>query len=480
MTGWGRPGSTLWLLRHELRLLGRQPGLLRRVGDKAGLVGLLLLAGAAQLGGIAAAASVQLLPPAALELLAAGVALFLFLMIMADVILSAVDALFVRRDLLWIAASPIPIGRVLMVRLLAVTVSSSLPFLMLGASPLIDGLALFRGAGMLLAYGAFAGMALLGGTLGCLLTLLLFRVAGPRRARTMATTLASLTTLAALFGAQGRTLLGAGPMGRVTGVLLAAQGKPEWWLAWVPARAALGEPGAVLALLGTALLVAPLAARLGGGWFLGAAMRGATDTGRARPRERPAGSRWAPVGQGTALRRTALRLLRRTPGLVGQVVLSFVYMIPGLLLAIRAGDRQAAAAIGAFPVIAAGIAAHLLASATALSEQCPDLVASAPVTRRLVMRAHATAAVQACVAVLVLPVAVVAVVAPEQAPIMLAGTIGAAGTAIRGGLRRPVPPRGSDLGGSRATSGRGSRGFGTMLWFAATLGALQLSRLLDR
>lgn len=185
-----------------------------------------------------------------------------------------------------------------------------------------------------------------------------------------------------------------------------------------------------------------------------------------------------PVGQAAALRWTALRLMRRTPGLVGQVVLSFVYMVPGLVVSIRSGDRQAAWVMEAFPVLAAGIAANLLASAAALSEQCPELAASAPVTLRQRARAHATASVLACVAVLAIPVAAVAVLTPGQAPIMLAGTIGAAATAIRSGLRRPVAPRSGDLGGTRATSGRAARGFGTMLWFVATLAALQLSRRL--
>lgn len=471
-----RPGSTPWLLHHEMRLLWRRSGLVRNLQARVGVFGTLLLLAVLQLGGVGLAAQLARAPPDALLLLAAGACLFLFLLILADVIVSAADALFLRQDLLWLASAPIPVHRVLTVRLLAITATASMSLLGIGASPLIDGLAWFRGPRMLLAYGAFVALALLAGTIGCLVALLLFRLAGPRRARSLATAIGSLTGVIAMLGVQAHSLLGAAAGDRVWHALQASEADPSLRLAWLPARAALGDPGPVLAVLVLALLLSALGRRLGGGWFIAAALAG-TEPARSPARRATAiDRRFIPGGGRLAkLRAKELRLLRRMPGLVGQILFSLVYMLPGLLLTLRTGGGvHGLRIVGAFPVLAAGMVAHLVASGTALSDTCPDLAGSAPIEPTLLPRIRFVIAACASAAILLVPVMLVALRAPRQTPIMLVGMAGAGAMALRNGMRHPQISRRTDLGGDRSV-GRAPRGsLVTIGWFVATLIALSV------
>jgi ABC-2 type transport system permease protein len=101
-------------------------------------------------------------------------------------------------------------------------------------------------------------------------------------------------------------------------------------------------------------------------------------------------------------------LLRRDPWLVSQTLMQLLYLLPPALLLWRSFDTGIGALVLLVPVLvmAAGQLAGGLAWLAISGEDAPDLVATAPVTERLAMRAKSEA-VMGSVAVVFVPFAVV-------------------------------------------------------------------------
>jgi len=142
------------------------------------------------------------------------------------------------------------------------------------------------------------------------------------------------------------------------------------------ARATLGEPGPLLALmlLGAAsvgLAVGPGARRL--------AVHDVEDDG-PRGRRREVGFPAAPM---LALVHKELRLLWRDPETLAQVLLRFIYLVPLLILATRddaALDTVISQLLGGGVALAV-MAASSLAWITVCAEEARDLVEAAPIAR---------------------------------------------------------------------------------------------------
>ena len=191
-------------------------------------------------------------------------------------------------------------------------------------------------------------------------------------------------------------------------------GSVLWW----PARAVLGDgdgagrrAGCELLLL--AVVIALVAPRFGE-YAIAAAGAGASPASRAR---RSAGFRVA--SPQAALRRKEWLLLRRDPWLASQTLMQMLYLLPPAILLWRSFEAGGGALNLLVPVLvmAAGQLAGGLAWLTISGEDAPDLVATAPVPARAVLRAKIEA-VLAIIAVIFMPlVAVIAVASPWHAAI---------------------------------------------------------------
>jgi len=203
---------------------------------------------------------------------------------------------------------------------------------------------------------------------------------------------------------------------------------------WWPARAAVGDMPALAAVLAASIAVlaaaiALLAPRFGD---LALAATGA-NASPAAPSRRARSFRVA--APRAALRRKEWLLLRRDPWLASQTLMQMqmqmLYLLPPAILLWRTFEAGGGALNLLVPVLvmAAGQLAGGLAWLSISGEDAPDLVATAPILQRYVLRAKIEAVI-AIIAVVFAPlVAVIAIASPWQAAITGSGIVIAAGCA---------------------------------------------------
>jgi ABC-2 type transport system permease protein len=192
----------------------------------------------------------------------------------------------------------------------------------------------------------------------------------------------------------------------------------------------LGDGGALLGVLALSLIllaaaIAAVAPRLGEYTLMAASVDHAP-SGRAR---RAVGFR--ATSPRRALRRKEWTLLSRDPWLVSQSLMQMLYLIPPAVLLWRsfAGGGGAYNLLVPVLVMAAGQLAGGLAWLTISGEDAPDLVATAPVPTRFILRAKIEA-VLGIIAVVFAPlVAILAVASLWHALVTAAGIAIAAASA---------------------------------------------------
>ena len=468
-----RPGSVPWLLRHELRLGWRR----YRVGARRWSIGLILgiVAVVAQLAGIGMAV---LLPTTFPDLADQLALLTIILLAATGLMLSqaldvAMAALFERQDLDWLMASPVPLRRVLVVRMLGIAATvATMWLLILGATA--NALALMGQPGWLAAYPVVGALALVVAAAGAALAVGLVARLGLTRARRA-------------VGALGLVIGGVTFLASQSAALLSPELKSSLWQAlsppccgvpsgpgWWPARALMGDPAPLAAVLLAALAVAS-----GAAWALARhfAAGAALDPPRPSDAARDAGpgldaSRFR-RGRFGALLHKEVRLLRRTPNLIGQVVFQLVYAVPGAVGLWRDGGLVAALGLGTISVFVAGEATRLLISGTAGADGAAELAGTAPVRRRAVVAAKMTAAGFGTVALMSLPVMAVGMAHPGLVPALVAGLACVTGGGLLLGLWRPIVSRRGDLGARQA--GLGVNGVLALVTSAAWTGATWLA-----
>jgi ABC-2 type transport system permease protein len=199
---------------------------------------------------------------------------------------------------------------------------------------------------------------------------------------------------------------------------------------WWPARAVLGDGTALVGVLAASFVllagaVAMVSPRFGE-YAVAAASADSSPASRVRRR-----AAFRATSPRRALRRKEWLLLRRDPWLVSQTLMQMLYLVPPAVLL----WRSFAAGGGAFNllvpvlVMAAGQLAGGLAWLTISGEDAPDLVATAPITGRLILRAKVEA-VLGIIAVAFTPlVAVLAVASLWHALITSCGIVIAAASA---------------------------------------------------
>ena len=191
-------------------------------------------------------------------------------------------------------------------------------------------------------------------------------------------------------------------------------GSVMWW----PARAVLGDGMALVGVLAVsfaslAVVVALVAPRFAD-YAIAAASAEAQPIG-PRAAARRAFRATTPR---QALRRKEWMLLRRDPWLVSQTLMQMLYLVPPALLLWRSFATGGGAFNLLVPVLvmAAGQLSGGLAWLTISGEDAPDLVATAPIPARFILRAKIEAVLGVIAVVFTPLVALLAIGSPRSRP----------------------------------------------------------------
>ena len=401
------PGTTRWLLGHELRLAWygaalkaggkRRPGMAAIVSWLAGW-GFLHLFAFSLLGKLGP----EGLRDPRMGMLAGAVLLVAATFMLSNALKACVLALFERGDLDLLLSSPLPSRSIFAVRLLGVTATTAGLFLYL-LTPFAH-VALALGEPRWIAiYPALAALAAVIACAAMLLTLALVRLLGARRTRVLAQVVAAIAGAFLFLLSQAYNFIAHSSEGAAAerSLRALAQGGllgPASPL-WLPGRAALGEalPLAGLALLALLAFVATV---------------GRTHRFFVHGLQQAAGASRAPAQPASGLRlrfRRSLfdtvvvkewRLIARDPHLISQVLLQLVYLLPLLFLLLRGSDDPGtaggaaagtAAAIGAGLTLLCSSLTGSLAWIVISAEEAPDLLRSAPAAARTIRLAKLAA-----------------------------------------------------------------------------------------
>jgi len=452
----GRPGSTLWLLGHEIRLAWRDAfggrARARRVIALGGIGIVFTLLGF----GLAFALRDAQVPVDRLTSLAADFALvMIFSLMLSQTLAGATTALYGRGDLDLLFSSPLDPRRTLAVRFLSLAASAFAAFGLL-ITPIAVPLAIFGHWRWLAIYPLLGALALAASAVGLALAVGLFAVIGPRRTRAVAQVLAALIGAAFFLATQVRNLFGAHTSTYLAQIARAAN-DPRLRLpaaaSW-PLRAAIGEPIPLAIFLGAgggvfAVVTYWLSARF-------AADAAAAQGVSAAPSSAPRGPARAFVaGPFAATFQKELRLLRRDAALLAQVLLRVLFLVPAAFVLLRNAAQHAGYALpgGAAAVaMLAGQVGSSLTWITVSAEDAPELLASAPAAASALTWAKLLAGLAPLAVVLAGPLAAITLVSPLTG---LAASAGAAASALAAGLInvwRPSPGRRSDFRRRRAGS----------------------------
>lgn len=496
-----RPATLAWFARHELRLFWRDWFSMLTSGKRRREPVLLLVAvvfvGAVHLVAyfvVAPFAMGGITADKATLVTVASSAFLSWTLMLSQAIESVTRAFYARADLDLILSSPTSARRLFAVRMVAIAFGTTLLTTVL-ASPFINALAYHDGAHWLAAYGVLVAMGAAATALALVVTITLLRAFGPRRTRVISQIVSAVVAAAFVIGVQAAAILSTGTFSRIAFLrsdrVVALAPEPDSLL-WWPARAAMGDLGALAVILTFACAVLALVIGFVSASFETHATTASTAAEPAgRRARRPSGFR--PATTQHALRRKELTLLRRDPWLLSQTLMQILYLLPPALLLWRGFDGGVSALLVMVPVLvmASGQLAGGLAWIAVSGEDAPDLVASAPVTSRAVIAAKIEA-VLGSVALVVAPLLVaLAVPAPGLA---LAAAVGIAISAVSGTMiqiwfraqarrstfrRRQIPSRLATLAealssilwaGAAAMGAAGS-------WFAAAIALFALMTL---
>ena len=353
-----------------------------------------------------------------------GCAVLAWSLMMSQAMESVTRAFYARSDLDLILSSPVASRRVFAVRIATMAASTVLMAVLL-AAPFINILVWRGGPRWFSAYGVVIAVGALAAGLSVALTVALFRTIGPKRTRLAAQIVAAIVGATFVIGLQIAAIFSFGTLSYFTFLksdLLVSMVPAIESVVWWPARAVLGDMTALAAVLsgGVLLLAAAVAvfsARFGDHAIAAA---GVSNSGVMQRRWRSGFRRVSPRA---ALRRKEWTLLRRDPWLASQTLMQLLYLLPpGLMLWRAFGDHNDDLVL-LIPVLVmgAGQLAGGLAWLAISGEDAPDLVATAPIPARWIVRAKMEA-VTGSVALVFAPfIAVMAFVSPNDAVVAAGG-----------------------------------------------------------
>lgn len=265
----------------------------------------------------------QLSSEPSLEVQATAWAFFIFMMLGAAMA-NAIRLLFDHNDLDLLFASPIAPRAVLLSRILTIVLGALLStsiFLL----PLINGAALGLNSRYLAAYPAWIFLALISSAIGTSAALGLVRWLGPRRARTWVQIVGAVVGATVYLAFQSSHFIPDGQANWIWGYFKVLVFSPPGQLI---ARAGRGTGFDMIVLGAVAVVSTATSARLLARTFLA----GVQDSVEQRkPKKAPARPYRLQSGVFRATFLKELRLIRRDPLLLSQVLPTIMYIAPGLL-----------------------------------------------------------------------------------------------------------------------------------------------------
>lgn len=431
-----KPGSLVWFARHEFNLGMRDFLGMMTAGNRARERGaLVFIAGAALVLHLIAWAIIS--PALAVEsggmaerlILVSGMMILPFSLMASQAMESVTRVFYSRSDLDLILASPASSRLIFAVRIGAIALTTAAMSLLL-AAPAVNVLAVLDGIGWLAVYPVMLALGVIATVLALCVTVAMFRTIGARRTRLIAQILAASVGAVFVIGIQLAAIASMGTLSRAAFmqsdfVRLNAPGPDSW--VWVPARAAMGEPFALMVIVLVAALtfgaiVFALSASFGETVLAAAGMCDARRSNRLNRKFRAHSA-------ASALRFKEWKLLARDQWLISQTLMQVFYLIPPAFMLWQGFGDSGSVAVIAIPVLAmaSGQLAGGLAWLAISGEDAPQLVATAPVSQGAVIRAKCEA-VLAVIGFIMAPIILVlAFINPVQAVICLAG-VGAAAT----------------------------------------------------
>ena len=431
-----QPATLTWLTGHELRLGWRDWVSLmtagRRHRGRTVTIALIVFAAFMHLlawsmvGRYAGA-----VPDKATLVVVSGCIVLSWSLLLSQAMESVTRAFYTRSDLDLILASPISPRKVFSVRIARIGGSVAL-IAMLLASPFINVLAFLGGVRWLAAYGVVAAMGAVAAAFAVALTIALFRTIGPKRTRLIAQIVAAVIGASFVIGLQVAAILSYGSLSRFAPLQseTVIRHAPDAGSAlWLPARAALGDPVAlvIVAALGLALLAATIAIFAGNFGEHATAAAGVSSTVVRQTRTHGFHRR----SPGSVLRHKEWTLLLRDPWLVSQTLMQILYLLPPALMLWISFRDGGGALIVLVPVVvmAAGQLVGGLAWLSISGEDAPDLVATAPVMARRIIVAKVEAVLGSIAFVFAPLVATLAFASPFAALVSGIGILIAAASA---------------------------------------------------
>jgi ABC-2 type transport system permease protein len=429
------PGSFLWLVAHDVRLNWR------RFTDMLGganVIGLtaLFVGGAIVLHVVAWPAVLWLGPhvhgDGATMMPLATVVFCIFTWMIAQGLFGVTRTLYDRGDLDLLLGSPLPAARILAAKAAAIA-ASTLGSIGLLVIPLANVGALLGNPAWLATYPTLIALALIATSLGLGLSIGLFFLLGPRRARLYTQMTGAFIAGAFVLGAQIIAIL---PLHLRDGIIAwfatagAAQGFTRNAV-FLPVDAALGDGRAVIVLFAIGLGLFALAVNVLATRFATATLAASgapSGNGAILHAVRPIGFH---TGLARNLRRKEWRLLARDPNLFAQLGLQIVYTIPIAVVLLRSEALPTALALAPTIVVIAAQVSASLAWLMVSGEDAPELMTSAPVQTSEVDRAKLTAVALPVSVIIAAPLAGLALVSWRTALLTaLFASAGAASTAL--------------------------------------------------
>lgn len=339
-----------------------------------------------------------------------GVLAILFSLMLSQALMLITETLYQRGDLDLLLSSPVPLWRVIVVRMSAIAINVGLFYLILVVAVSV-WLPFFNGWAWIGFAPAILLLTLFSTAVALVLARILFALIGPKNTRIAAQILGSLIGAAFFIATQiprftEEDETRAQAMFDIFDAIVPVVGNPASPIS-LPARAAFG----LNADLGIWAAVAAGAFLLAVWWYAsGFAKDAAAIAGLGQRRKRNTrAARAMRNGVGATLVFKEWRLLRRDPLLLSQILLPLLYFAPlFFVFTSRIGEDgfnriSAAGFAGAFVLMTTTFAASL-AWLTVSAEDAPDLIASAPVAREQIDNSKAVAAAIPSMLLLVMPV----------------------------------------------------------------------------
>jgi ABC-2 type transport system permease protein len=430
-----------WLARHEIRLAWREWLAMMTGGRRKrtrAVIGLIVFAAIMHLPAYAVIGRFSDLraPPdkSSLIVMTATIVLAWALML-SQAIESVTRVFYARADLDLIMSSPARLENVFSIRIAAIALSV-IAMALLFSTPFVDVLVIGGGIRWFAAYGVVVSIGLSAAAMAIAVTILLFRLIGPRRTRFVAQILAAVIGAGFVIALQIAAILSYGTLSRfavLTSDAAAAVAPDIESIVWCPARAVLGDGEALLLLLAGGLVLLGAVMAIFAGRFADTAVLASAN---ARPNHQGSRARGFRAGsRQQALRRKEFVLLRRDPWLVSQTLMQLLYLVPPAVMLWRSFSDSGLAIVLITPVIvmAAGQLAGGLAWLTISGEDAADLVATAPLKPSRVIRAKIEVVLIAISVIFAPLVAALLFVSPLQAAVTALGIMisAASATAIQ-------------------------------------------------